>query len=825
MRGPTAAYRRSALALSLVLLSFACARRDSPEQQYQRSWALFVSGNLPKTIQAVAAESARWKDRANSVWYWRFHLLHAEALLSQGKVKEAAALLQSDTPANSGLSEMALRRQVDQANVLLQSDRQKALAMLDAAAPHIADPDTQIRIHLLRGAGWLRTTDVDSAEAEFSAALKQAATAGSAYREAGALNNLSLCKRRRGKYEDAIGLATQAVARAGSAHASLVEAQAHNNLANYYLYLGNIADASQHLQQAVNLFESIDARADLMIGSNLLGILNDAREDAPAAIQSYQRAYHIAVELDRKADAALYAANVSIALIKQQKWDEAAAWNQKAADLDVHIDGKPNSSYIARNQARISAARGDAAGAAEACRTLLADSQKNQFLRWEAYELLGSLDARAGRFAKANEEFGSALAVIDGARSQLENPQNRITLLSRLIPFYQEYVESLVEQGNDAGALTVIESSRARVLSESLRRDTKPMAFDAAGLKRLAATTNSSVVSFWLAPKRSFAWLITGREVRRFALPPAAELESLIAAYRNNVEHSWGDPLAAHDPNGAKLWTVLLADMAPHIPRGGSVIVIPDGVLHRLNLETLPVPGPNPHYWVEDVQLAVAPSMTLVAAKVRPRGASAPSLLLVGAPVPVAHFDRLPQADAEIAAIRDRFPRAQQAVLTGPAATVAGYDKSGPGKYSFIHFAAHAEPNPETPLESAIVLSPDQGQYRLRARDIVGSDLNAELVTISACRSAGARVYAGEGLIGLAWAFLEAGSNAVIAGLWDVNDGSSRLLMDQLYAGLAAGQTPAVALHRAKLAMIHADPRYRKPYFWAPFQAYVRSAM
>jgi CHAT domain-containing protein len=164
-------------------------------------------------------------------------------------------------------------------------------------------------------------------------------------------------------------------------------------------------------------------------------------------------------------------------------------------------------------------------------------------------------------------------------------------------------------------------------------------------------------------------------------------------------------------------------------------------------------------------------------------------------------------------------------VLTGPAATVAAYGKSGPGKYSFIHFAAHAEPNPETPLESAIVLSPDQGQYRLRARDIVGSDLNSELVTISACRSAGARVYAGEGLIGLAWAFLEAGSNAVIAGLWDVNDGSSRLLMDQLYAGLAAGQSPAVALHRAKLAMMQGDARYRTPYFWAPFQAYVRSAM
>ena len=335
----------------------------------------------------------------------------------------------------------------------------------------------------------------------------------------------------------------------------------------------------------------------------------------------------------------------------------------------------------------------------------------------------GTIDARARHFAKANQEFAAALAVIDAARSQLENPQNRITLLSRLIPFYQEYVDSLVEQEDDAKALTVIESSRARVLAESLRRDAEPMVFDAARLKRLAQTTNSSVISFWLAPQRSFAWLITPREVRRFILPPQFEIASLIATYRNSVEHSWGDPLASNDAAGTKLWTALLAEIAPRIPRGGRVLIIPDGALHRLNLETLPVAGPNPHYWVEDVELEVAPSMTLVAANAKSWHPGSPSLLLVGAPVPVAGFDKLPQAGAEIADIQNRFPDASKAVFTGAAATLSAYRKAGPEQFSFIHFAAHAEPNPESPLESAIVLSPEQGQYLLKARDIVGSRL------------------------------------------------------------------------------------------------------
>ena len=822
MRVRTAAHPCRTAAILLLLVAGSCQKHDSSDALYRRYWAMYVSGSLPKTIQAVSQEAARRQDHPDSVWYWRFHLLHAEALLSQGKTKEAAVLLAAPVPALPGLRQEALRRQVDLANVYLAPDRKQANALLDQAAAAVTDPDLQIRIQLMRGVGYINAGQIDPAAAEFSAALQAAVSGRNPYREAQALNNLSLCARRRGQYEDAVSLAGKAAETAVRAQAAMVEAQAHNNLANYYLYLGNVSNASEHLDRAVKLFEKVDDRGDLMIGSNLLGIIHDAQEDGEGAAQSYEQAYHIAVELDRKAEAALYAANVSIALIKRQQWNDADNWNRTAADLDKRTEGNPSAPYIARNEARIDDGRGDSGQAVTACRRLLEPSQKNQFLRWEAYEMMAGIDARAGRFAKANEEYASALGVIDGARSLLENPQNRITLLSRLIPFYKEYVDSLVEQDNDPKAVTVIESSRARVLSESLRRTTEPMVFDAAALKRVARNTDSSIVSFWLAPRRSFAWLITPWEVRRFALPPSGEIESLVAEYRKSVEHSWGDPLAATDQTATKLWNALLAGVAPRIPRGSKVIVIPDGALHRLNLETLPVPGTAPHYWVEDVDVAIAPSITLLAATQKRIASGTPSLLLIGAPVPVPQFEKLPQAAAEIAAIQTHFPDADKAVFTGAEATAAKYRNASPGHFSLIHFAAHAEPNPESPLESAIVLSPDQGQYRLKARDIVGEELTADLVTISACRSAGARVYAGEGLIGLAWAFLEAGSRSVIAGLWDVNDGSSRILMDQLYSGIAAGRSPAEALHQAKIAMLQGDARYRKPYFWAPFQVYVR---
>jgi CHAT domain-containing protein len=111
---------------------------------------------------------------------------------------------------------------------------------------------------------------------------------------------------------------------------------------------------------------------------------------------------------------------------------------------------------------------------------------------------------------------------------------------------------------------------------------------------------------------------------------------------------------------------------------------------------------------------------------------------------------------------------------------------------------------------------------KLYARDVVGIPIHADLVTISACSSAGTRAYAGEGLVGFAWAFLRAGARAVAAGLWDVSDTSTERLMNEFYRRMAAGADPVAAMRQAKLALLASD-RFARPYYWAPFQIYVAS--
>ena len=126
-------------------------------------------------------------------------------------------------------------------------------------------------------------------------------------------------------------------------------------------------------------------------------------------------------------------------------------------------------------------------------------------------------------------------------------------------------------------------------------------------------------------------------------------------------------------------------------------------------------------------------------------------------------------------------------MLTGAEATPAAYVAAHPGRYRLIHFATHATVNPIAPLDSAVICARGGGDYRLYARDVLKLPITADPATISACNSAGTRAYAGEGLVGFAWAFLRAGAHNVIAGLWRVDDAFDQRVDARFVSGTGTG--------------------------------------
>jgi CHAT domain-containing protein len=222
--------------------------------------------------------------------------------------------------------------------------------------------------------------------------------------------------------------------------------------------------------------------------------------------------------------------------------------------------------------------------------------------------------------------------------------------------------------------------------------------------------------------------------------------------------------------------------------------------------------------------MEVAPSLNMLTSH-RPPSAPSDSLLVVGDPEPaVEEYPRLPFAANEIEQISKAVAPRKTTVLQGSHAVPAAYRDAQPAQFAWIHFAAHAASNRATPLDSALILSRGQDKaYQLSARDVMNLPINASLVTLSACRSAGATTYSGEGQVGLSWAFLRAGSRSVVAGLWDVTDRSTAKLMTDFYDQLARNAAPEDALRHAKLMLLEGGGVYRKPFYWGPFQLYVGS--
>ena len=334
----------------------------------------------------------------------------------------------------------------------------------------------------------------------------------------------------------------------------------------------------------------------------------------------------------------------------------------------------------------------------------------------------------------------------------------------------------------------------------------------------------ATVLVYSLRPKVSYLWAITPARQQFYELPGSETILPLVQQQTKAILAS-KDLLSQHESSAQTLYDQLIKPAEGLIRNGGRVFIVGDEGLNSLNFETLIKSGGEPHYWIEDVTITNAKSLRLLSARSNSETKHPNrNILLIGDPIyREEEYGALANASSEVANVAGHFDASQRNVLTGAEASPEAYQIAQPSQFSYVHFVAHATANMTSPLDSAVVLSRDRGDataYKLYARDILKQGLHADLVTLSACYGSGLRDYSGEGLVGLAWAFLRAGSHQVIGAMWEVSDASTPQLMDHLYGELVRGIPPDAALRAAKLSMIHGGGVFRKPLYWAPFQLY-----
>jgi len=373
-------------------------------------------------------------------------------------------------------------------------------------------------------------------------------------------------------------------------------------------------------------------------------------------------------------------------------------------------------------------------------------------------------------------------------------------------------------------ALELAEQARSRTLLDLIGRGVVPVgpevgaaAFSIEKLRAGLAGDGEGLLAFVLDEPRSWVWLLTRETCEMAALPGQGDVEAAARALRARLASPTPDEGAR--AGAARLHALLLGALGSRLETLPRLVIAGDGVLHLVPFEALE--DASGRLVLERHEVSYAPSASVVAA-IRERrarrlaGSAIPARLLAYAAPQTPALGPLPLARREVREIAALFPPGAADVREGAEASEIWLKGAELGRYGTLHFATHGTYDDRAPGRSALVLTPGGGEDgRLQVREIAALPLRAGLVSLSACETGLGEVVTGEGIVGVARAFLDAGADAVAMTLWRVPDASTAELMRRFYLHLRAGRTGAAALREAKLELRATRAARRAPFHWA----------
>lgn len=635
------------------------------------------------------------------------------------------------------------------------------------------------------------------------------------------------------------------------------EAEAQEGRALVLLENGSVDDAHALLLMAVATRTATGDRRASALTRLSLGRVARERGDTAAAREALASA---ADALRRVGDAVGLAA----VLAEQAELDMSAGFVVRAEaryrEALATIDGRPAPDVAWLLHAGLAAARRRQHDDDEAIRQLRAaldiieqparslalSERRSAFLadKWDVYVQLARVERERGRIMAAFETSerlraremaellarGRVAAPADTAAELLVREQDlrrRIAELTRALERVSPGPELLRGPNVSTGgavtreALLHAQDAYAKLMleiRERAPRHAELVAPTPAGWRGVAGrlAADQALVEYLVSDSGSLVFVVTRDSLRGLDLGVGRrELARLIEFVRGTLTPDqagdgalWRGPLR-------RLHQYLIAPLEASGALNGKtrLVLVPHAELHYLPFAALI--DDRERYLAARYELSVTPSASVwLALGDRP---NRPAWgILAFAPRP----DRLPASRREVSAIRS-FGGADVLAMSGTTATEDAFRREAPGR-RVLHLATYGVLNKPNPLFSFVDLAPGGGHDgRLEVHEVLGLDLRAELVVLSACQTglssgALADVPAGDDWIGLTRAFLHAGAAHVVATLWPVEDQPTAVLMERLYEALGAGDTPAHALAMAQRALLAGGPASH-PFYWAGF--------
>lgn len=658
---------------------------------------------------------------------------------------------------------------------------------------------------------YIELQDYARAMPYFQEALEYIRKIGHRREEARCLYNIGFAYFKLGDLPNASDFFSRSLSAASLAGKKVIQAQNYNRLGDLYREQGSWDRSKESYEQAQAVGREIGQPNAVWEAYAGLGALCAARKEIPAAIENYKKAVGIIEDLRVQ----LLLREYSSGFFKSKIPIYEALVNL----LFEESEKKPSAGILEECLYYAEKAK---------ARSFLDDLQK---ARIDPSSLPRGKVDELEQISRTISHLSAELN--DGSLSPIDRAGLRESL-AKAEDDYQLFTETT--RAENPGYSRVVSSEPCRLPE----------------IRKKLLSGGTGIVEYFVGEENIYIFFITAGDlsVRRLTPPESGRTLRLVGNYiglLSSREISNADVV----PAGRRLYEALIGDAGRKCLSGtGNVIFIPDRALYYLPFETL-VPGARDgsgrapsRFLLEDHGISYAPSASTLVSILerREREQAGADLLSIGSPslrragdagrVENAGKDLLSEyylekrfilhplayASREMEAISKLMAPGSRRIVAGAEATEERVKKLPLSGYRILHFATHSLLDEMVASRSALVLSEDARSGEdgfLQAREIYNLELNADLVVLSACQTAGGKMEKGEGIQGLSRAFLSSGSRSVVASLWNVNDESTSRFMKAFYGFLTEGKTKQEALRLTKIRMSGSGDW--RPYHWAAF--------
>jgi CHAT domain-containing protein len=679
------------------------------------------------------------------------------------------------------------------------------------------------------------------------------------------LVSLGIINRARAEYQQAIDAYTESIAIRRTLGDRRGESQSLGNLGNVYTELGEYTKAIDAHTRSLTIAREVGYTAQVGFSThNLASVLSQLGRDALAR---FEEALVVWRQIDRQAEIARTLREIGSQRLygrgdaagARAAFDEALTIARRLRDRDAEGFVLLNLGSLELHGGAVPAALGRFEEALSIAR---ADGSPN--LEFEVLAERARARLIAGDREAAIADLRASAIIVNDVRARVTSDDAKIAFVDTRQAVFRDLAAMLASgpAAQPVQALEVAEAGRARALADVLQsrlvraRPTDQQALadlrsasadrapavldrlrsqnaelaslvtaDSARIDEIRATArrlDATVVEYLVTPRALLAWVIEpGGEVH---VARTDVLETRLTDLTRTVL----DALDATDPSSAQLGPVphaalrelhrhLVVPVAAWLPAAPAapLVVVPHGPLAHVPFAALEDDRGTP--LIVRHTLSLAPSISVLrytAAKRRPPVAGSTSVVFAAPEAPrESALPPLPGSADEGRRVASRLERFTPTLIEGARASEQ-FAKNKLAGAAFVHFATHGLVSEIRPSDSSIVLAAGEGEDGyLRAAEIYGLELSADLVVLSGCSTARGRL-TGDGVFGLPRAFMYAGAPSVMASLWDISDRATVFLMDRFYAELLRSGNKAGALRAAQL---ETRRRYPHPALWAPF--------